>query len=81
VVVYGLHGGEPENLVADFVAQTGVTFPVMFGQFSITAFAFPSVGYPFPRQVVIGKDRTIRSLRNDLDIPSLRAEVVRLLGE
>ncbi len=80
-MVYGLHGGESDELIADFIAQTGITFPVLFGPFSIGAFAFTTVGYPFPRQVVIGKDRTIRSLRNDLDIPSLTQEVQRLLAE
>lgn len=80
VLVYGLHGDDQPDIVADFVEQTGVTFPIHFTT-TINAFDFTTVGYPFPRQVIIGKDRRVRELRNHLDIASLQQLLDALLDE
>ena len=79
VLVYGLHGGEPAELVADFIEQTGITFAVEFGNFTLQSFAFPIDGYPFPRQVLIGPDRVIRQLRSDLDVVDLAGAIESML--
>lgn len=81
MLVYGLHGDEVPELLAEFVEQTGVTFPVMHGNYTIIAFDFPVAGYPFPRHVVVGKDRVVRSIRNDLDVAGLSDELEQLLAE
>ena len=81
VLVYGLHGDEDPKLLADFVEQAGLSFPVVHGNYTIQSFDFPTVGYPFPRQVVIDKRRVVREIRNDLDIPSLVALIEQLVAE
>ncbi len=81
--MYGLHpSGEDPGLLADFVAQTGISFPVMSGQNTRMRFAYPpGVQYPYPRDVVIGKDLTIRSIKNSFNIDDLDALVQTLLAE
>jgi hypothetical protein len=65
VLVYGLHPNENPAQLADFVEQTGITFPVVPSNGTLNMFAFPpGVQYPYPRDVVIGKDLTVRSLKN-----------------
>lgn len=81
VLVYGLHADEPPDQLAHFIEQTGITFPVMHGNYSIAAFDFPVVGYPFPRQVVIDKRGVIRALRQDLNVEQLAALIRDLLAE
>ena len=81
VLVYGLYADETPEQVADFVDQTGITFPVLFGNYTLVSFAFPLDGYPFPRQVLIGRDRTVRALKSDLDIAELTGQIEALLAE
>ena len=82
VLVYGLYGAEDPDLIEDFVEQTGVTYPVIDGRDTQRDFAYPpGSGYPYPRDVVIGKDLTIHSIRNSFNLPELRALVERLLAE
>lgn len=81
LLVYGLHGDEQPQALANFVEQTGITFPVIHSQYTIIDFDFSTVGYPFPRQVVIDKNRTIRAIRNDLNVVELDAQLSALLDE
>jgi len=82
VLVYGLHRGESRQLLADFVEQTGVTFPIVDGRDTLSGFAFPpGVNFPYPRDVVIGKDLTVRSIRNSFNAGEMRDLVERLIAE
>lgn len=82
MLVYGLHPAEDPGLLAAFVEQTGITFPLKGDQNTLGRFAYPSgVGYPFPRDVVIGKDLTIRLIKNSFNVDDLDALVQTLLAE
>ncbi len=83
MVVVGLHNGEPADLVADFQEQTGLGFPLVVDQgYTLGEFSFPDgVGFPYPRDVVIGKDLTIHSIKNSFDADEMEALVIRLLDE
>jgi hypothetical protein len=83
VIVIGLHKGEDPGLLADFVEQTGVTFPLVVDEGgTLGQFAFPQgVGYPYPRDIVIDKELTIRSVRNSFDMDEMTVLVDALVGE
>jgi len=82
VLVYGLYSGESPDLLQDFREQTGVTFPLLPHQGSLSQFSFPpGVGYPYPRDIVVGKDGTIRSIRNSFDVDEMTALINELLAE
>ena len=83
VLVYAIHPGDDPGQIADFVAQTGITYPVLADQGSTRGlFSFPNgVGYPYPRDVVIGKDRRIRSIKNAFNPTEMTALVQQLLAE
>ncbi len=82
VLVYGIHPGDPPGAVADFVEQTGITFPVLADDGTLWKFAYPpGVGYPYPRDVVIGKDLQIRSIKNSFNVTEMDALVQALLAE
>ncbi|MDX2019031.1 MAG: redoxin domain-containing protein [Deltaproteobacteria bacterium] len=83
VLVFGIHSGEDPKLLADFIQQTGVTFPVTedVGD-TLFRLRFPrGVGYPYPRDVVIGKDGTIRLIANAFDVAEMDALLQRLINE
>jgi len=66
----------------DFVEQTGVTFPIVEDRGSISLLAFPEgVGYPYPRDVVVGPDLRIRSIRNSFNLAKMQTLVESLLEE
>ena len=84
VKVFAIYGtGEDASQVAAFVEQTGVTFPVIPDEGStLSQFDFPGgVGYPYPRDVVIGKDLTVRSIRNSFNAEEMTTLVEQLLTE
>ncbi len=82
MLVYGIHFGEDPELLADFLAQTGITFPVVVDQNTYSKFAFPpGVGYPYPRDIIIGKDGVVRSIRNSFDPDETTALVQQLLAQ
>lgn len=78
-----MHPGDPPAQIEAFVAQTGITFPVVLDvDTSRVDFNFAQgVGYPYPRDVVIGKDRTIHSIKNSFDVEEMDALVQALLAE
>lgn len=82
VRVFGVHPGDPPAQVAAFVEQTGVSFPILADQGTLSEIAFPEgVGYPYPRDVVIGKDLRVRSIRNSFNAAETRALIESLLAE
>ena len=82
MLVYGIHQGESADLLLDFAVQTGVTFPLIRDEGTVGRFAYPQgVGYPYPRDVVVGKDGTVRSIRNSFDAGEMQALVEELLAE
>lgn len=81
-MVYGLYEGESADLLLNFREQTGVTFPFIEGQYTLNRFAFPAgVGYPYPRDIVVGRDLTIHSIRNSFNVVEMEALVEQLLAE
>ncbi len=83
LLAYGLHNGESAAALADFIEQTGITYPIVLdASFTKGQFDFaPGVGYPYPRDVVIGKDGTVRSIKTSFDIGEMDALVQELLAE
>jgi peroxiredoxin len=82
VLVYGLHPGDDSSLVADFIEQTGVTFPVLDGGDTVNRFTFPpGVAFPYPRDVVIDKRGRVRLIRNSFDPNEMTTLIEQLLAE
>ncbi len=82
VLVFGLQSGEQPQQLADFITQTGITFPVLEANNTLGKFAFPpGVQYPFPRDIVIDKTLKVRAIRNSFNPGELEALVVQLLAE
>lgn len=82
VRVFGIHPGDPPAQVAAFVEQTGVTFPIVANQGTLSQIVFPDgVGYPYPRDVVVGKDLRVRSIRNSFNAVETRELIEKLLLE
>ncbi len=82
VLVYGIHPGEPVDLLADFREQTGVTFPLLPDEATLRQFAFPpGVGYPYPRDIVVDKNLRVRSIKNSFHPEEMEALIQQLLAE
>ena len=82
VLVFGIHPGDPESLVQDFIEQTGVTYPIVRDQSTRGLYAYPpGTNFPYPRDVVVGKDGTIRSIKNSFNAQEMRTLVEQLLAE
>ncbi len=83
VLVFGLHPGDPAEQVAAFVEQTGVTFPILTdANYTRSMFSWPDgVGYPYPRDIVIGKDGRVASIKNSFNVDEMDALITGLLAE
>ena len=82
MLVYGIHPNESPQQLAAFLEQTGVSFPVVGDTSTKGQFAFPpGVGYPYPRDVVIGKDLTVRSIKNSFNVAEMDSLIQQLLLE
>ncbi len=82
VRVYGVHPGESAQQLADFVEQSGITFPLLADLGTRTMFEYPQgVGYPYPRDVVIDEELVVRSIRNSFDASEMDALVRGLSSE
>ena len=83
VLVFGLHNGEDPDRLADFREQTGIDFPMLFdSERTLSGFAFPpGVGYPYPKDIVVGKDLTVRSIKASFNVTEMDALVQQLLAE
>ena len=81
VLIYGIHQGENPKLLADFVKQTGVTFPIVANQ-GFASFSFPpGTGYPYPQDVVIDKNLKVRTIKQSFNQDELKQLVLKLLAE
>lgn len=82
VYVVGIHQGEPPAQLSDFVQQTGVTMPMLADQGTRFQFAYPTgVGFPYPRDIIVGKDLVIRDIRNSFNQQEVEELVLELLAE
>ncbi len=82
LLVFGLNGGDPADQLAAFLEQTGITFPVIDARGTAGLFNYPpGVGYPYPRDIVIGKDGTVRSIRTSFNAAEMTELVEDLLAE
>ena len=82
VAVYAIHQGEPPGELSDFVAQTGLTIPLVADEGTRWLFSYPAgVGFPYPRDVIVGKDGVIRDIRNSFNVTEVEALVQELLAE
>lgn len=74
---------EPAELIQDFKDQTGVRFPLVPDELlTQQLFHFPEgVDFPFPRDVVIGPDLRVRSIKNSFDADEMRDLIEQLLAE
>ena len=80
LLVFGLNAGDPPDALADFMEQTGVTFPVVDSRGTAGLFNYPpGVGYPYPRDIVIGPDLQVLSIRNSFNEGEIRAFIAALL--
>ncbi len=81
VLVFGLHSDDAD-LLLDFVDQTGVSFPLVRDQGTRQLLSFPAgVGYPYPRDVIVGKDGVVRSIKNSFDVNEATTLIGELLAE
>lgn len=75
----GLQGGETPQTVENFREQTGVTFPLLLDDTTKSKYAFPDgVISPYPIDVIVDKQGTIRYLRHEYD-PAAMTEVIEAL--
>ena len=82
VNVVAIHPGESAGPLSDFIAQTGLTMPVVADQGTRWLFSYPTgVGFPYPRDVIIGKDGTVRDIRNSFNVTEVEALVQDLIAE
>jgi len=84
VLAYGLYGiSEDPNSIADFAEQTGVLMPLVpDSEGTLGDLAFPAgVGFPYPKDVIVGKDLRIRSIRNSYNADEMEALIEELLAE
>ena len=81
--MFGLYSDEAPSQLAQFVKQTGISFPIKqdsAGTLSNLEFP-PGVGYPYPRDVIIDKKLQIRSIRNSFSAEETEKLVEQLLKE
>jgi len=82
LLVVGIHPGDDPDLLLDFVEQTGLSFPLVQDQGTRQLLSFPpGVGYPYPRDVIVGKDGVVRSIKNSFDVIEARTLIEELLAE
>ncbi len=81
-MVIGVHQNEPGDLLAAFLEQTGITFPVIADRATLRSFEYPSgVGYPYPRDIVIDKNLTVRSIKASFNVAEMDELITQLLAE
>jgi len=82
LLVFAIHSGEPAEQLEDFLEQTGLTLPLVRDEGTLYQFDYPDgTNYPYPRDVIVGKDGTIRSIKNSFNPDEARALVEALLEE
>ena len=86
MVVLGLSGGglfgtESSVTVSAFRDQAGVTFPLLLNDSSYFDYASSGSISPFPLDVIIDREGTIRYLRREYDGEAMAATLEVLLAE
>ena len=87
VVVLGMSGGglfgqESAATLSAFVEQTGVTFPILREDQTYFEYDVPEGAIsPFPLDVIIDRQGTIRYLRHEFDGAAMDQTIQRLLTE
>ncbi|MEM6295661.1 MAG: hypothetical protein AAGA54_30590 [Myxococcota bacterium] len=78
----GLFGNEGPDTVGAFAEQTGVTFPLLLGDTTRGSLAFSEASIsPYPLDVILDRDGTIRYLRREFDVQAMQATLEQLLDE
>jgi len=78
----GLFGGESFATVSAFRDQTNVTFPLLLRQTVSGQYADPDGSIsPYPIDVIIDREGTIRYLRHEFDAAAMRSTIEQLLAE
>ena len=79
----GLRGGDTDEIIRQFKAQTRVTFPlgVDVNKTFDTYSADENGISPFPLDVIVGKDGTIEYLAREFHPDEMKAVLDRLLNE
>lgn len=77
----GLFGSESAATVEAFREQTGVTFPLLLGDSTFGQYQNPDGSIsPYPLDVIIDQQGTIRYLRHEFDAEGMRATIDALLA-
>lgn len=78
----GLFGTESAATISAFRDQTNVSFPLLLGDTTSGAYANPDGAIsPYPIDVIIDKQGTIRYLRHEFDAEAMRDMIEQLLAE
>lgn len=78
----GLGGGDTTSIVQQFVAQTGVTFPIGWDSGATYSRFRTGAGVsPFPLDVVVGRDGRVAYLSREYDAAAMRTVVERELAK
>ncbi len=76
----GLFGTESSVTVQAFKEQTGVTFPLLLNDSSYFEYARSSAISPFPLDVILDGEGTIRYLQREFDGDAMRDTIESLLA-
>ncbi len=78
----GLFGTESAATITAFRDQTNVSFPLLLGDNTSGQYANPDGSIsPYPIDVIVDKQGTIRYLRHEFDAEAMRAMIEQLLAE
>ncbi len=82
VLVFGIHDGESQDDLSVFIETTDVTFPLVADRGTLLRLAFPEgIIAPYPRDVIVDKDLTIRMIRSSFDADEMVTLIDELLEE
>jgi peroxiredoxin len=82
-LLFGINGdSESQSRIDAFVRRHGVTFPIVHDRDTQGLFNYPPhVGLPYPRDVVVGRDLRIRSIKRVFRVDEQAHEIESLLAE
>ena len=76
VLFVGISNTNNQNVIANFIIENGLTFPILFdsgssggvqGGDTYDLYYMPNDGSPYPRDFIIGQDGTIEYANNEID--------------
>mgnify|MGYP000220795759 CR=1 FL=1 len=78
----GVFGTESAETVGAFQEQTQVSFPLLLQDTTRSKLAFSDAAIsPYPLDVILDRDGTIRYLRREFDVGAMEATLEQLLAE